>query len=115
MAEDLFQAAGVKPQGGGPCGPVRAHTRSTKPLKTIPIGSRTLHHATGGLSDKALAALKAHGDLQDDKGVQGDTFSERYRKNLANTRGQIEDYEAANPGWAGAKGRPRRRAWSRPW
>lgn len=60
-----------------------------------------LHQATGGLSDKAEAALKASGAIKG--GVKADTFSDRYHSDLTNVRNDFHDYEAANPGWAGAK------------
>ena len=60
-----------------------------------------LHQATGGLADKAEAALKATGLISG--GVQAPSFSDRYHSTLTNVRNDFDDYETANPGWAGAK------------
>jgi hypothetical protein len=60
-----------------------------------------LHQATGGLSDKAEAALKASRLLKG--GSRGNSFPDRYHQDLTNVRNDFEGYEAANPGWAGAK------------
>ncbi|WP_298800095.1 hypothetical protein [uncultured Devosia sp.] len=103
MADDLFSAAGIAPEASqtdlfkaiGPTAVRAAPDNRTNWFEDA------LHQATGGLSDKVEAALKASGELPG--GVQEGDFGDRYQKSLVNVRRDFGDYEAANPGWGGAK------------
>lgn len=106
MAEDLFQEAGIQPNPPPQQPPTDLLSAMKTGVRQAPQNNTNwledaIHVATGGLSDKAEAALKASGVMSG--GVQGDSFSDRYHKTLTNVRGDIEDYEAAHPGWGGAK------------
>lgn len=88
---DLYEQYAVRPQA----------VASTAPQNATNWIADALHHATGGLSDKAEALLKASGVMPG--GVQAGDFSDRYHKTLTNVRSDIADYETQNPGWTGAK------------
>lgn len=106
MADDLYQAAGVSPAQAPPPG-LDLYQAMNSTAVSPGQDNKTnwledfLHQATGGLSDKAEAALKASGAVSG--GTPGTDFSDRYHKDLTNTRGAFGDYEAANPGYEGAK------------
>jgi hypothetical protein len=105
MPEDLSQLPGLQNQG-----PVDLN--SLPGIMETHVGSRDnpllqgggkigapvldfLHHATGGLTDKEVAALQAAGIMGG--GVKGEDFSGRYHGSLTNLRNNLNEYEGVHP------------------
>lgn len=106
QAQDLYQAAGIQPSGPPDLYALTRGTAvSTAPDNTTNVFDDFLHSATGGLIDKADAAVQATGLLPG--GVASDTtpsFGDRYHKDLTNIRAKYGDFEAVHPDQAyGAK------------
>lgn len=101
MADDLYQAAGIQPQEPDLYKAMGGTSVRQGAPNTTNWFEDFLHQATGGLADKAEAALKASGTVSG--GVQGPDFGDRYHKTLVNVRKDYRDYEVTNPGWGGAK------------
>lgn len=100
---DLYTALGITPQKGDLYQALGIQPKASQgPINTTGFVDDALHAGTGGLSDKMDALLQTMGAA--DGGVQEGSFSDRYHKNLTNVRNKYQDYEAENPGWAGAKG-----------